>query len=135
MKTLEDIKKLHAVTCTNADSCLSYALKRVGLSYKGVDGEEFFEKSEKLKVDDLSKIDEGLIIARVAIKPKEGYRAMSIDESGVAAAEKVKWAFHFYVTERNAILSDFGWDGIRLTHAGSISKKGAEFYIITKPAQ
>lgn len=126
----EVIYTLHEVSCTNADSCLSYALKRVGLHYTGFNGEDVLRGAEKTKLTNLKSAEVGSIILRVT-KLKTIYKAMSIDIFGLCASKKMLSGIHFYVVERNNIWSDFGWEGIRLTEVDAISIDKSEFYEIT----
>lgn len=132
--------KLEAVTITRLDSCLTFALKRIGIAarFPNPIGKEFFKFADKRRIKSFDDLPIGSLLA---IKhPKEVYTStLTITEAGQLIYQDWNASFHFMVYEGD-LLSDLTYGEnsvpyIRLREKKefNLAKGSSKWYVLTEP--
>lgn len=110
MKKLE--RKLYPVTVSMADSCLSYAMKRVGIEYNSKDvlnSNWFFQLVQKGIFELTEKPERGTVVVFTFHQPKDpGWCQNSITADGMLITNRTLGiGFHVGVMESQDVMSDY----------------------------
>lgn len=105
---------LKTVHLNNADTCLTYILKRLSVyeKYTNLNGVDFIKLFHQHDLHCLTILEIGDIIVLEKVKPKFKYINTIIDSNGRVFLNKINNSYHFMVYE-GTFITDYGFFGIR----------------------